>query len=454
MGALDAEGFTDITHCIQDAELLFTDAEAAYEDFEAGGVENVIDGIKEIADMLKVVKAGMSDCSSLKADWKKLAAMAAIFESPTSFAYHVGKDLLLNGKDIYHEINTSISDYKMQNWESFGYNVGEAAAKVILGKESQDKIQMAEVMQGVLQPFGGHFNFDALLDCVKYEATAVLILDQAYLEFKAAYTDKDVKELIGGVIATVAGLKDVQAGLGACVQVDSSSWNYEALMKSEELMSNPLNHFKVDGEDLLINGVSIVEDAEQAMLAYESGDFVTFGVKLGNILKLTSADETKALTVRERMDRKDITSVAQGFLEATNVGTFDFTTLLICIYEADQAAEVLYQAVEVLEEAWADKDPMEAIGGVIMTVAFVQGLEQTIPICESVAKTNQSWGTFHHIVETIENPQTSVEVVGKDIILNGNVITKDLGLALDAWNSGNMYAFGSELGSVLVEATF
>ena len=30
MGALDAEGFTDITHCIQDVEHVVQDAQAAY----------------------------------------------------------------------------------------------------------------------------------------------------------------------------------------------------------------------------------------------------------------------------------------------------------------------------------------------------------------------------------------------------------------------------------------
>lgn len=58
-----------------------------------------------------VVKQGMSDCSHIKADWQKLAAMAAIFQSPSSFAYHVGKDLLVNGKDIFQEVEQAVADY-------------------------------------------------------------------------------------------------------------------------------------------------------------------------------------------------------------------------------------------------------------------------------------------------------------------------------------------------------
>lgn len=78
----------------------------------------------------------MSDCSHLKADWEKLAKMASIFESPTSFAYHVGKDLMINGKDIFAEVEDSITQYSSGNWEKFGEDIGEAAAKTILGAES------------------------------------------------------------------------------------------------------------------------------------------------------------------------------------------------------------------------------------------------------------------------------------------------------------------------------
>jgi len=135
-GALDAEGFQDINTCIADAEHVFTDAEEAIKDFETKDVSKVIDGIKKIADILQTVQKGMSDCSHLKADWEKLAKMAEIFSSPSSFAYHVGKDLMINGKDIFAEIEDSITQYHNGNWEKFGEDVGMAAAKTILGSES------------------------------------------------------------------------------------------------------------------------------------------------------------------------------------------------------------------------------------------------------------------------------------------------------------------------------
>ena len=61
---------------------------------------------------MKTVKAGMQDCSHLKADWDRLEKMITAFDSPTSFAYHVGKDLIVNGAEIFGEVKTAVSDYE------------------------------------------------------------------------------------------------------------------------------------------------------------------------------------------------------------------------------------------------------------------------------------------------------------------------------------------------------
>jgi len=111
LGALDAEGFTDIEKCIKDGEHIVKDAEAAYTDFKSKDPKEIVDGFKQIADAFLTVKAGMQDCSSVKADWEKLAKMAVVFSSPSSFAWHAGKDLLVNGVEVTKEIETAITDY-------------------------------------------------------------------------------------------------------------------------------------------------------------------------------------------------------------------------------------------------------------------------------------------------------------------------------------------------------
>jgi hypothetical protein len=337
-GALHAEGFDDINACIADAEHVFTDAEAAYEDFKAGGAAKVIAGMKELADLFKQVKAGMSDCSSIKADWNKLEKMVAVFDSPTSFAYHVGKDLVVNGKDIFSEIKTAVSDYETQNWDDFGYQVGEAAAKTLLGAEvnatpGEASIKSGKMLQGVIAAYGGHFNLDALLACVHDEDQGLLILDAAYQSFQQAIAKKDIGDLIGGVIATVAGLQQMKQGLPACEAIDTTSWDYNGFSRTTQMMSDPVAFFKPVAEDVLIHGIPILRDTELAVDAYKAGDYYGYGEKIGQILKnATGVRSQFQANPTGKVDREMAAKVASGLLSSTQVGSFNFEALLICIY--------------------------------------------------------------------------------------------------------------------------
>lgn len=134
-GAIDAEGLDNIENCIKDITTVVEDVEKTVQDFEKKTAGGAIDGVKDIAKILKEVPGDIKDCEAVTADWEKLAKMAAIFASPTSFAYHVGKDLIVNGMDIYHEIDDSIDQYKAGQWFEFGKDIGEASAKLILGEK-------------------------------------------------------------------------------------------------------------------------------------------------------------------------------------------------------------------------------------------------------------------------------------------------------------------------------
>ena len=176
---------------------------------------------------------------------------------------------------------------------------------------------------------------------------------------------------------------------------------------------------------------------------------------MGKIIKL--ATEAKAMReAKEDTPSPNATmaaEVAQGFLEATNVGSFNFTNLLICIYEADQAALILDEGVKQLEEAWKDKSIQEAIPGVIMGVAFVQQLKQSLPVCEAVDTKNSDWTTFDQIVSVAESPINHMQLIENDVQFNGVSITEDLSLALDAFRAGEFKTYGYQLGKVLTLAT-
>lgn len=76
-----------------------------------------------------------------------------------------------------------------------------------------------------------------------------------------------------------------------------------------------------------MNGFSIMLDIRKALNSYKKGEFAYFGYSIGNILELaTRTVEQKAMPEKENIfNRNMVAEVAQGILESTKVGTFDFT---------------------------------------------------------------------------------------------------------------------------------
>jgi len=68
-------------------------------------------------------------CKSSEADIIKLAneisAAAAAMATPKTFIFHIGKNLIVNGRDIYKETKTAVIDWDNKDYHDFGVNVGK-----------------------------------------------------------------------------------------------------------------------------------------------------------------------------------------------------------------------------------------------------------------------------------------------------------------------------------------
>merc|ERR1719223_736627 len=150
MGALDAE-FKDIEHCIQDGEAVITDAENAYKHLASKNAKEVIEGLKDIGMALAEIKKAMTDCKDIEKDWAKLGEMAAEFSNPETAVVHIGNDLLLHGKDIFNEVKESINAWEKDpiDYYNFGFNIGKAAAQVLIGAEEEAQATEVTIAKAV-----------------------------------------------------------------------------------------------------------------------------------------------------------------------------------------------------------------------------------------------------------------------------------------------------------------
>ena len=73
-----------------------------------------------------------SDCAGIKGDLKNLEELALIIMHPVTLVYHVGKNLVLNGIDIFNKMQQALKSQKDGDYFTFGENIGEALAELVL----------------------------------------------------------------------------------------------------------------------------------------------------------------------------------------------------------------------------------------------------------------------------------------------------------------------------------
>lgn len=59
--------------------------------------------------------------------------MLKVFKNPHTFVFHVGKDLMINGVQIYKEISDAIMQFEQAKYFDFGEDLGLALAQLIFG---------------------------------------------------------------------------------------------------------------------------------------------------------------------------------------------------------------------------------------------------------------------------------------------------------------------------------
>lgn len=128
-------GADDVKACIQSTLTTLGDVEKAVADFEKETAKDVMEGLGELEHALHELPAAITACKADENTVKDIVNALSQFKSPIAFAYHGGKNLVVNRHDIYKEITTAVSDYKAKKWLDFGVQVGTALHKLIIGAE-------------------------------------------------------------------------------------------------------------------------------------------------------------------------------------------------------------------------------------------------------------------------------------------------------------------------------
>lgn len=126
-------GAADVQACIQKTVTTVENIDEAVKDFEKKTAGDVLKGLKLLAQAFRGLPDDLKACKAVESDVEEFISAIKTMDSPLSFAFHVGKDLIVNGADIYDEIYNAVGDYKAQKWLDFGVQVGTALHKLIIG---------------------------------------------------------------------------------------------------------------------------------------------------------------------------------------------------------------------------------------------------------------------------------------------------------------------------------
>lgn len=287
LGALEQES-SNVGDCLHNVQKTASDFQEAVNDFKTETISGVKNGIYKVGDIVQDVTDDLHSCEAVVTDLKKLEKMAATFSNPFSFVYHVGKDLMVNGKNIYSDIDAAITDWESASYFSFGENVGKALALTLVGAEYQlyeeensygiSASELASTLAGLLE--------GTLHKAVPSTDVCIGDAEKLVQEFKEVVTDFE-KETFSGVkdgIHKVGDIVDeVSDDLKHCkLALDDA----EKLAQMAKTFKNPFSFIYHVGKNVLVNGKDIYSYVDAAVKAYHEPDYNQFGYQLGEALAI------------------------------------------------------------------------------------------------------------------------------------------------------------------------
>ena len=138
-----AESWSDVQPCIDSTEDAVQNVITAVEYFEKEDPVSVAYGLAALAKAFEDLPTAIKSCVASAEDVEILIKALEAISNPYTYVFVVAKNLIVNGVDIYDEIYTAVGDFKAGNWKDFGFNIGEALAKIFFnGVDSRNSIKL------------------------------------------------------------------------------------------------------------------------------------------------------------------------------------------------------------------------------------------------------------------------------------------------------------------------
>jgi predicted translin family RNA/ssDNA-binding protein len=451
LGVLEGAGAeanaTDIAPCIKDTATISGLLASAVQDFAQKDEADIKAGLKLLGQAIESLPDAMTECQAAVTEAQRLYEMIANFKSPSSFIWHVAEDLIVNGVQIYKDINAAEQAYQSLAWESFGYDVGHALAEVFVGSSQIVKTpntyllgldQVEQIFLGVLEGIGAEANLTDIVPCIKDASSISSLLAQAIVDFAA----KDEDHVKAGLKLLGEAIEELPDAMTAC----------QAAVQEAESLYNMINNFKSPAsfawhvaKDLIVNGVQIYDDINAAISAYDAQSWESFGYDSGHAIALVFIGASKEIKTPNTylITANEVEQIFLGVLEGVGAEA-NVTDLVPCISDVSTTSSLLAQAIV----DFASKDETRIKDGLRLLGQAIEALPDAMTQCQAAVSEAEK---LYEMIKNFKSPSSFAWHVAKDLIVNGVQIYKDVEGAVAAYDSQSWETFGYDVGHALAE---
>eukprot|EP00357_Protocruzia_adherens_P000288 CAMPEP_0114981338 /NCGR_PEP_ID=MMETSP0216-20121206/5488_1 /TAXON_ID=223996 /ORGANISM="Protocruzia adherens, Strain Boccale" /LENGTH=1455 /DNA_ID=CAMNT_0002342997 /DNA_START=218 /DNA_END=4585 /DNA_ORIENTATION=+ len=438
-GALKGLNLSTVVTCFDDAKNVVTESVSAVELFSKGGASNVEQALKEIAQAFSEVPTAITACTSAVKAAETLTSEIKNFSSPLTFAYEVGKSLIVNGVEIYHDIDSAVEDFKQDNYYDFGYQIGLALGTVLEGTQqyeaelAQTTSEALEIVEGLLAGALNGAHLGDIVDCFE-DAEHVIAECVSAVELFEQHSADSVKDALSKF---AEAFSQVPTAVKTCTSAVHEAETLAAQIKN---FASPWTFLWKVGKSLIVNGREIFSDIDGAINDFKTEQYYQAGYEIGTALAVV-LEGTSQIEQAVTADVSEGLQIVEGFLEGALNGVH-LSEFVNCFDDADSVINQCINAVQLFKQGGASNIE-EALKDIVGAFSSVPN---AISTCTTAV---QDAETLAHEIKTFTSPLNFLYEVGKSIVVNGVEIYEDVHAAINDFESQQYEQFGNEIGTIV-----
>lgn len=122
------ESLPKVLESVTEAHMVFDDFKAAVETYQQG---DAIKALGQLGRTLKALGSLLEDAGLAAEEVQRFVDALAMLDDPAKIVFHIGEELLVNGRDILARIEAAVSAFNAHEWEKFGKEIGAIIGEVV-----------------------------------------------------------------------------------------------------------------------------------------------------------------------------------------------------------------------------------------------------------------------------------------------------------------------------------